>query len=170
MFFARSTRHYVLLAFAASVFQSTIAQESSKTLSQDERSAMEAFAADMQAIKEWVRKETVGSEGTGVSELITRRNLTTKLAKVRTTGLPSMLDKAFSAYVSAEADDAKLYTEMPSGEAGIAWLEAMEKNDKSRAACDQAFSKRTEAQGALIGVAADYDQQPSRSFQCCTDF
>ena len=147
----------LFLPLLLAMLASTNAQEPNKLLDQGNRRAVADFAADMQAIKDWVTQNTVSADGSEVSELSIRRGLIGRLESVRTSGLPSDLAKAYTAYTNAEKQHTQIYAEMPKSEAGAAWLETRRKDEKRRSAFDQALGKRMEAQDALIGLAVDYE-------------
>lgn len=122
-----------------------------------EAAAVEVFAKDMQAVKDWIKGEQKGAENNDARYHMIPVKLPERLAAVRVEGLPPALAKPFAALKAVAADHAAVLKDMPADEAKVTeWVTAKQTDPKHNEAVGELIGKQGEIESELIAAGVDY--------------
>lgn len=155
-----SFRLLALLLAVDSMSTFLVAQEPdapiTPALSKPEAAAVEAFAQDMQAVKDWIKAEQKAAETSEARYHLLPVKLPAQLARVRTARLPATLATPFTSLVANAEAHANLLKAMPSEEAQVVeWMTAKYSDASFNEAIGELIGQRSEIESTLIGAAVD---------------
>lgn len=150
----------LLLALQTSPVQLLSAEEAlppAPPMSKAQAAAVESFAKDMQAVKDWIKAGQKAAETSEARYHMIPVRLPERLGKVRTEGLPPALSEPFAALVANTKTHAAALKDMPAEEAKVAdWMAAKIADPKHNEAIGELVSKRSEIESALISAGVEY--------------
>ena len=126
-------------------------------MSKAQAAAVEQFARDMQAVKDWVKGEQNAVADNDVRYQRIPVRLPARLAQVRATDLPPALAKPFAALKTTAEAHAALLKDMPADDAQVAaWLEKKLADVKHNVAVSELIGRQGEIESELIAAGVDY--------------
>ena len=126
-------------------------------MSKAEAGAVELFAKDMQAVKDWIKAEQKAGETSEARYHMIPVKLPARLAQVRVAGLPPALAGPFGALRENAAAHAAVLKDMPADEAKVAeWVIAKQNDPKHNEAVGELLGKESEIESGLIAKAVEF--------------
>lgn len=126
-------------------------------LSKSEAAAIEAFAQDMQALKDWIKAEQKAAETNESRYHLLPVKMPAQLERVRTAGLPPSLATPFAALVTNAEAHAKLLKTMPNEEEKVVeWMTARLSDSTFNEAVGELIGQHSEIESNLIGIAVEF--------------
>lgn len=126
-------------------------------MSKAEAAAVESFAKDMQAVKDWIKAEQKAAETSAARYHMLPVKLPAHLEKARVAGLPAALAKPFAALKAAAAAHAEALKDMPADEAKVEeWMAAKLADTQHNVAVSELIGRQGESESELISAGVEY--------------
>lgn len=126
-------------------------------MSKAETAAVESFAKDMQAVKDWIKGEQKAAETSNARYLMIPVKLPAHLEKVRVAELPATLSKPFAALKASASAHAEALKDMPTDESKVEeWMAVKLADTKHNVAVSELIGKQGESESELIAAGVEY--------------